>query len=103
MEKNDLFSFPYATISDSEFMSLLVYDEINPLNYDFNNILLNKHSAQTMEDDTLIGLNNPSPNFKILHSTVYATTEDLSNLCLPPDNLSIVQLNCRSIKKISTL
>ena len=93
----DLIIFPFANVSNSEFMSLFANCDSNMEQFDLNSVLSSKHLHSVNDDMT--SLSSILINSSNLHNTVYITTEEINNLHFLPANLSVLQLNCRSIKK----
>jgi hypothetical protein len=93
------FVFPYSQLNDVEFKLNLQNVDLSRSIYDLNNVLQTRNMLliDKCEDDFDIDyeLNNTLYN----NDSKYITVEEIPQLCSSQKSLSILQLNCRSLKK----
>src|SRR3989442_2208618 len=89
------FVFPFHSVTDSEFLLSLSYD-IDSAVYDLNKVLINNDTSNSFHDKTDMSL---SDNIYTSNKTLYVTIEELNQLNVATDSLSLLQLNSRSLKK----
>ena len=92
-----LSELPFCNLSNTEFYSLLSNVNLNNPLYDLNAVL-GERDIQSSHDSNfeeipeanLLGYENKSQ---------YITTEEISCLSTSHDSLTLLQINCRSLKK----
>src|SRR2546425_741590 len=72
------------------------YDLGHPM-YNFNNALKTRNLHTNLDDDTCADCNLLTPVFD--NCTKYVTLEELADINFSSESLTILQLNCRSLKK----
>jgi len=91
------FVFPFNCLNDIE-LKLLYYDfDPNDPMYDLNSLLLTGDTQSPNDDDIIT---DPGSIVSLYDNcSKFITIEELSNLNLSSTSLSVLQINCRSLKK----
>src|SRR6266516_576267 len=90
--------FPFMSLNDSEFLQLNINQDLNNPNYDLNHVLLSRvMNHDTCDDNDCIPLFDNS-DYK--QKSIYVTLDEINQLQSFTSTLSILHLNCRSLKKM---
>src|SRR6266516_7013750 len=91
------FIFPFNTLSDIEFKHLSFNIELNDPIYDLNQVLNSRRTQLIHSEDMESDLSSSISSFD--NNSVYVTLEEIPRLQDYKNSISLVQVNCRRLKK----
>src|SRR6266516_1517540 len=88
---------PFHCISNDEFINLVCNYDLSNSDYDLSSILASRNEGLDLEDD-------PNFNYSVHASSLenrskYVTIDEMAQLKFLPNSLTILQINCKSLKK----
>ena len=88
---------PFYNLNDNEFVHFML--DLSNSAHDFRSILQLRNSNTDIANNLEI---DPMLDHSLhINNTIYITTEELSQLQVCNSSLSVLQINCRSLKKNS--
>ncbi len=88
------FVFPFHFVTDSEFSQMFLNYDIFSDAYDLKNVLGERDACSLDDKDDML----LPDNYHSLNKTLFATIEELNQLNISADSLTLLQINSRSLK-----
>ena len=97
MDCTPVFDFQFNCLSNTELIQFVNYFDIKSSTYDLNQVLQFRNLPSSLDDDS--GLDSGANSYLHENKSKFITTEEISQLQIFPDSLSVLQINCRSLSK----
>jgi hypothetical protein len=92
---------PFSQLSNLEFLQMFSDVDLGNQKYDLERVLMYNDVYSDSQQESDFG-NDVGANILVCNKSEYITVEELSLLNISRDSLTLLQVNCRSLKKIMT-
>ena len=92
--------FPFKNLNDAEFLCLVGNVDLSDNVFNLNHLLLERDAWYHAHDDD--GIIHSADIIHYDKNSKYISLDEISQIQMACDSLSLLQINCRSLKKIST-